>query len=430
MSHDGRWVAGGGKDGSVLMWDLTSSTNRLAEYRTPLNGVGSFHFSPDGRLLAVKEQGRLKLYDATTFQLVSEPALTLTNIFQFAFSPNSRLLVAVSGFPGYLGCWDLQEQRLVTNFLANAVKADFVSSGQSVLINENINGHGFTEWDIATWQPRRQWRPFTNNLFWAYSSATDLLGIAAMSRDGACALVPIRDPDKERRFTGQTRIGSVAFSPDGKTLAAASQDGTVELWDTETLTRQALLRGVVDSGFSSVEFSPDGQRVMAGGDGKESIKLWDLHSHEDVATLTGEGRFFHAKFSPDGNTIAARNGKGLLHVWTAPAWSEIEAAEKGRNAVSPGAERGRQVEPAGDSSLGFHGTCWGPESASQDPLTFPVTLFCGWRKAEWTAMKGTTMKRFVETMQAACAMNEPRIVKKHFPILRLTAMLLLSLMFV
>ena len=74
---------------------------------------------------------------------------------------------------------------------------------------------------------------------------------------------------------------------------------------------------------------------MAGGDGKESIEFWDLHSHEDVATLTGEGRrFFSAKFSPDGNTIAALNGKGLLHVWTAPAWAEIEAAEKAHGAVS------------------------------------------------------------------------------------------------
>jgi len=40
------------------------------------------------------------------------------------------------------------------------------------------------------------------------------------------------------------------------------------------------------------------------------------------------------------------------------------------------------------------------------------------------------MKRFVETMHAACAMNEPRIIKKHFTILRLTATLLVSLMFV
>jgi WD40 repeat protein len=216
---------------------------------------------------------------------------------------------------------------MVTNFAAPAtgIAHDFVSDGKSVL---TYDPRLVTEWDVTTWKQIRQWWPYTSNFNWAYSPAADLVGMASMKWDGACALLPIRDPDKERRFTGQPSVVSVAFSPDGKTFAAASQNGTVELWDTETLTRQALLRGVVDSGFSSVEFSPDGQRVMAGGDGHESIKLWDLHSHEDVATLTGEGRFFHrARFSPDGNTIAAQNGKGLLHVWTAPAWSEIEAAE-------------------------------------------------------------------------------------------------------
>jgi WD40 repeat protein len=224
---------------------------------------------------------------------------------------------------------------MVTHFAAPAIEIarDFVSDGQSVLTHDHDL---LTEWDVTTWKPIRQWRPFTNQFFWAYSPAADLVGMASMRQDGACALLPIRDPDKERQFTGQTRIVSVAFSPDGKTFGAASQNGTVELWDTKTLTRQALLRGVVDSGFTSVTFSPDGQRVMAGGNGKEAIKLWDLHSHEDVATLTGEGRFFlYAVFSPDGNTIAARNGEGLLHVWTAPAWDEIEAAEKTRAVVRP-----------------------------------------------------------------------------------------------
>jgi WD40 repeat protein/predicted Ser/Thr protein kinase len=342
VSPDGRWVAGGGKDGSVLMWDLASSTNRPAEYRTPLERAGPFRYSPDGRLLAVtQEPDRLKLYDATTFQLVSQPALPPTNILDFAFSPDSRLLVVTVPWRS-LACWDLPAQRMMTNFVAGAlgVARDFGSNGKSVLTYDPglYKGNGITEpsfmteWDVTTWTQIRRWRTFTPMFYWAYSPAADLVGMASMREDGACALLPLRDPDKERRFTGQTRIVSVTFSPDGKTFAAASASGTVELWDTETLTRQALLRGVVDSGFSSVTFSPDGQRVMAGGDGKESIKLWDLHSHEDLATLTGEGRFFFAEFSPDGNTIAARNGEGLLHVWTAPSWAQIEDAEAPQNA--------------------------------------------------------------------------------------------------
>ena len=151
-----------------------------------------------------------------------------------------------------LACWDLQEQRMVTNFAAPAIAflqlqiaRDFSSDGKSVLTHDAFGL--FKEWDVATWEPRRQWRPFTTNIWSAYSPAADLVGMATMSggTDGACALLPIRDPDKERRFTGQTRIGSVAFSPDGKTFAAASQTGTVELGyrDADTPGVVARCRG-------------------------------------------------------------------------------------------------------------------------------------------------------------------------------------------
>jgi len=56
--------------------------------------------------------------------------------------------------------------------------------------------------------------------------------------------------------------------------------------------------------------------------------MWDLQSHEEVATLAGQGSFFtNLKFSTDGNTIAAKNWNGVIHFWTAPSWKEIETAE-------------------------------------------------------------------------------------------------------
>jgi WD40 repeat protein/predicted Ser/Thr protein kinase len=322
-SPDGRWLAGGGKDGSVMLWDLTASTNRPAEYRTPLDGTASsWRYSPDGRWLAVVKNGRLTFYDPTTFQLVGEPALPLTNIYAFAFSPDMRWLLA-TGNGRTLGCWDVQEQRMVTNFAA-PLATRFVFNGETVLTHD-FQGP-VTEWDVSTWKQIRQWPVFTNDC-WTFSPAAQLLGIAY--RDGLCALIPIHDPDKPRRFKGQSRIFSMTLSPDGKKLAAASQNGTVELWDTETLTRRALLGGALH-GFYSVMISPDGQRVAAGSSGKDAIKVWDLHSHEEVATLAGEedgSHFISGAFSPDGNTIGASNSKGRIHLWTAPTWKQIEEAE-------------------------------------------------------------------------------------------------------
>jgi len=104
----------------------------------------------------------------------------------------------------------------------------------------------------------------------------------------------------------------------------------VELWDTATGKRIAALRGVL-LGFHSVAFSPDGERLVAGSVGQEAIKMWDLHSLEEVATLAAPGFHFNAQFSPNGNTIVARNG----NFWTAPGWTEIHAAERARQTAPP-----------------------------------------------------------------------------------------------
>jgi WD40 repeat protein len=74
-----------------------------------------------------------------------------------------------------------------------------------------------------------------------------------------------------------------------------------------------------------VTISPDGERIAAGSNGQEAIKLWDLDSREEVATLPGGGSFFRLiRFSPDGNTLSACNWNGVIHFWTAPSWEQIE----------------------------------------------------------------------------------------------------------
>jgi WD40 repeat protein len=69
-------------------------------------------------------------------------------------------------------------------------------------------------------------------------------------------------------------VGSVAFSPDGKTLASGSQNRTIKLWDVATGEEQATLKGHTDM-VLSVAFSPDG-KTLASGSMDKTIKLWDV----------------------------------------------------------------------------------------------------------------------------------------------------------
>jgi WD40 repeat protein len=168
------------------------------------------------------------------------------------------------------------------------------------------------------------------------------LSAYAASRDGRRRLTLGRNgmgtlTDRNLRETqvelDVPEVNYACFSPDGRLVAVASEFGFVGLWTTEDLRPGRRFPPIAKlEGFTlsprSVAFSPDGTRLVAGGESVEAIRIFDVDTRQEVLTLTGSGQnCWDTQFSPDGNVLASNNGTGELNLWRAPTWEEIRGAE-------------------------------------------------------------------------------------------------------
>ena len=156
---------------------------------------------------------------------------------------------------------------------------------------------------------------------------------------------------KGRRAT----LRSLAYSPDGKTLASGGGDRAVKLWDVKTGKNTATFRvgPLGPSELRSVVFSPDG-KTLASGAGVEDewveerfvrvgiVKLWDVKTGKEGATLRGHTEpVWSVAFSPDGKILASGGVDGKVKLWDVSTGKNVHA-QRTHGACLRGVQPGRQ----------------------------------------------------------------------------------------
>jgi WD40 repeat protein len=285
-------------------------------------------FSPDGKLLATcawdptikfAEKTAIKLWDVSTGQVTATLKGHIARATCLAFSPDGKTLA--SGCEDEiisLKLWDVSTGKVTTTLAGHrgSVMALAFNQDGTTLISGSSD-RTFKLWDMATYK----------NVVTRSSEGGWGVGSLSLSPDGrtlalASGYVRLFSMGGGRgRQLGSGYARSVAFSPDGKTVASISQKG-LELWDVDTgknlLTVGSLILTAtsrVNSVVECIAFSPDG-KFLAGGSSDKTIRFWDMATRQELEPLAGHASGVAAVlFSPNGKTLASGSRDGLIKIW-------------------------------------------------------------------------------------------------------------------
>jgi len=167
--------------------------------------------------------------------------------------------------------------------------------------------------------------------------------LASASADQTIALWEAATGKNIRTLQGHRgAVRWLAFAPDRKHLVSASHDDTLKLWETasgreiQTFGKAGITSDIGTPRFVTVAFSPDGT-ILASATMSHTIRCWETATGKEVRTLQGHpgyGPFVALAFSRDGNTLAAAK-KGLVQLWETGSGKEIRGVPLANGSENP-----------------------------------------------------------------------------------------------
>ncbi|MFL5244805.1 MAG: WD40 repeat domain-containing protein [Gemmataceae bacterium] len=288
-------LASGGWDGSIIIWDLSKRT-KIMTLDGHTDKVSGLVFSADGKILASSSFDKTaKLWDTTTWKIRANITENGSAVHRIALAPDSKALAAPTT-AGLIKLWDVPSGKELRELKTHEEVARCVAYSSDGTILASASAKTVQLWDTATWKE---------------------------------IVKPIS--------TGY--VESLAFSPDGKTLAIGGymlipngpnsyrEGGFVILWDTTTKEEKGVLEEH-DQRVCSMAFHPSG-KVLATGSADKTIRLWDVANKTELSKQTQDVLVYCVAFSHDGKLLATPSSDNTVKLWeTAKLVSDKKLLEK------------------------------------------------------------------------------------------------------
>lgn len=265
VSPDGQWIASGGDDNSVRIWNRENS-KCLIEFTDHYGYVTGVAFSNDGKwLFSSSKDSNVFVIDSKSGKKQAQLSGHKSVIYGvLPLSDGKRLLSWSGGVENALKLWDWRGEKCLFTMAAHDYRVES-----------------------------------------AAVTADDKYAVAA-SGDGSISIWNLENGRLVSKLLGHGgKVLSVQVTSDGKRAVSSSEDKTLKIWDLENFVCIGTLEGHRNGYQLRVAISPDDRLIASTGYNDGTVRIWKLNTGECLQTIQNRGVTFpiSVAFSPDGSRL-------------------------------------------------------------------------------------------------------------------------------
>ena len=311
LSSTGRYLALAKRDGKIQVWNVSDQKEILSVDQGGENN-SVLLFSPDERYLAsANDMGRVSAWNLSTGQMIANTSHD-GPVMNLAFSQDSHDLISLSMPPtptasptlDNLADYENRSVEVVVFNLTGGREVNRLDEKGSVPLALSDDG----KYLASNYFPMQTLMD-SGNL--TSLSAEDL---SNMTIGSWTDVIDIATKNRVMHVSSNSSSSNLKFSPDGKNIASGEFNYVIvsEVQSGKIVAKLGLTG--IATGLSSLDFSPD-SKYLAASDGNGKTRIWEMDSHQEVATINQGTPLLGLAFSQDGRYLATLTNELKLSLW-------------------------------------------------------------------------------------------------------------------